>query len=236
MEEVTVKCGCGRTMALDARRGRGAFRCGCRATIQITEAPRSTTRCVGTASDGTPCRHAAVRTEPLPLCEHHYASTGLKQYHKWRVSGPEVMATDMGSFFDAVAFGRSNGTVPKELLEYRAQIYAGIAEEREREARGQGRVQNDDYDVAHGAVVYFVRLDERVKIGKTYNLSQRLQTFANPLIQAVATEPGYTVREKQLHKRFEALHVAGEWFRLEAPLTDYIRALPGYRKNLGRSR
>lgn len=145
--------------------------------------------------------------------------------------GPEEIALDVGGFVDSAIRGRGIGELsPKELLQWRLAI-----EERRRaeEASDVVHERTDQLDIQQGGIVYFVRLDDRVKIGKTLNLSQRLQAFSNPLIQVVATEPGYTVRERQLHKRFANLRVAGEWFRLEAPLADYIRSLPGYRKNLG---
>lgn len=230
MEEVTVKCGCGRAMSLDGRRGRGAFRCGCGVSIQINEVSQRGKRCVGTASDGTACRSSVTQTDPLDLCEEHYKSTGLKQFHAWRTAGPEEIALTVGDYFDAAVFGRTNDLTPKELIDYRLQC---AARAREAQANPPGpRQQDSEFDLQYGGQVYFVRLDSRVKIGKTYNIAQRLQSFANPLIQVLATEPGYTVRERQLHKQFEELRVAGEWFRLEDPLIKYIRNLPGYRGNL----
>lgn len=144
------------------------------------------------------------------------------------------MATDIGSFFDAVYLGRGGDETPKELLDRRAEWSAKRPErDAEYEARREAwkhRVP-DEEDIQRGAQVYFARLDGRVKIGKAYDVAQRLKAFTNPLMLLLATEPGYTNRERQLHNRFATLKVAGEWYRLEAPLTDYIRSLPTYRSS-----
>lgn len=66
MHEVTVRCGCGRTMNLDALRGRGAFRCGCGVRIQIAQTAPSSRRCW---YDN--CPDAATTQLPLSLCAEH---------------------------------------------------------------------------------------------------------------------------------------------------------------------
>jgi hypothetical protein len=49
--------------------------------------------------------------------------------------------------------------------------------------------------------------------------------FANLVELVLATEPGGREREHQRHRQFAALRVHGEWFRLEVPFTDHIKAL-----------
>lgn len=74
MSEPTVKCGCGRTMTPDARRGRGAYRCGCRATITITTPKQSGHTCC--APD---CGAGAILDYTVvPLCAEHAKLVALE--------------------------------------------------------------------------------------------------------------------------------------------------------------
>jgi len=67
MNEHVIKCGCGRTMALDARRGAGAFRCGCGIRVVLEcVAPPARSTC---AADG--CRNLAIGGETVRLCKEH---------------------------------------------------------------------------------------------------------------------------------------------------------------------
>lgn len=68
MQELTVRCGCGRTMGIDALKGRGAFRCGCGARIQVsaTAPPVGLRRCWWEA-----CNTVAVTRPPVDLCQEH---------------------------------------------------------------------------------------------------------------------------------------------------------------------
>lgn len=68
MQELTVRCGCGRAMTLDALRGRGAFRCGCGARIHVQPAAPSDNlrRCWW-----TDCSTVAVSKTPLSFCKEH---------------------------------------------------------------------------------------------------------------------------------------------------------------------
>lgn len=72
-------------------------------------------------------------------------------------------------------------------------------------------------------VVYYARIGNRVKIGTTIDLKQRMSSL-NPE-QLLATEPGGPQLEAQRHGEFAQLRTHGEWFRLEDPLTGHIAAL-----------
>lgn len=62
-----IRCGCGRTMTLDARRGAGAFRCGCGIRIALEcIAPPARSTCV---VDG--CRSLAIDGTTVRLCKEH---------------------------------------------------------------------------------------------------------------------------------------------------------------------
>src|ERR1043165_3106137 len=66
MQELAVRCGCGRAMSLDSLRGRGAFRCGCGARVGIAENARAGSGC---QVDG--CRTASVTGQKIRLCPDH---------------------------------------------------------------------------------------------------------------------------------------------------------------------
>ena len=84
-------------------------------------------------------------------------------------------------------------------------------------------------------IVYFAldatNREQRVKIGYSTNLVERLKALANqtlsqsrPLLLAV--EPGGMEREQELHREFKDQRLYGEWFRYGSDLTLYVRALP----------
>lgn len=72
MQELKVSCGCGRTMTIDALRGRGAFRCGCGARIraEVSKPPANRRRCWWTG-----CNTVAVSPAPIDFCEEHLKLT-----------------------------------------------------------------------------------------------------------------------------------------------------------------
>lgn len=76
---------------------------------------------------------------------------------------------------------------------------------------------------AHGPIVYYMRIGNRVKIGTSANLRQRLETF-NPE-ELMATEPGGHELERARHAQFHHLRTRGEWFRHEAELAQHIEEL-----------
>jgi hypothetical protein len=89
MKEVTVNCGCGRTMALDGRAGRGAYRCGCGARIRLAEARASRRICWYGG-----CPEPATTKEPLNLCPEHERETVNRLAHL-------VVRFDWGSVLNA---------------------------------------------------------------------------------------------------------------------------------------
>lgn len=188
-------------------------------------------RCVGTAPDNGPCRLQVVRRHPLPLCDDHYTSSGLRQYHHWLTRGPEEVALEAASFHGIGTVGIDRDWSPEEKV---AWILRYEEHRREQEAMSleERRAATVDRERSGSGLIYFIRSNLLVKIGKSINVEQRLEAFSDPQLELLATEPGYTRLESQLHSRFEPLRVRGEWFRLEAPLTDYIRGLPGYKGNL----
>lgn len=78
-------------------------------------------------------------------------------------------------------------------------------------------------------VTYFIRegTDGPIKIGKSNNPEKRMrgfQTHHAKRLQLLATTKAY--EEGELHRRFAHLRLAGEWFRAEPELLDFIATLP----------
>jgi hypothetical protein len=78
-------------------------------------------------------------------------------------------------------------------------------------------------EVPSGAVVYYMRISDRVKIGTTTSLKRRLIAF-NPE-ELLTTEPGWFELEAQRHRQFAHLRTHGEWFRYEHDLKDHVENL-----------
>lgn len=77
------------------------------------------------------------------------------------------------------------------------------ARDAEREAFGARR--RDRLEAQ--SVVYYVRIGDRVKIGHTINLKQRLSALRLDADAVLATEPGGRVREAERHRQFDAERV-----------------------------
>jgi hypothetical protein len=73
--------------------------------------------------------------------------------------------------------------------------------------------------------VYFALSGEEVKIGVAINPIDRIQAMrtVRPDIRLLGDMPGGPEREAQLHKHFEAFHIAGEWFRFTKELADFVK-------------
>jgi hypothetical protein len=85
--------------------------------------------------------------------------------------------------------------------------------------------------------VYFIQANtpqwQRVKIGRAKNIEARmteLQIGSPVYLKLLGKIKAQSLRhsiflEGALHKTFDAYHVSGEWFRLSAPLREYIAAI-----------
>lgn len=78
-----------------------------------------------------------------------------------------------------------------------------------------------------GPVVYYVRRDDRIKIGFTTNLPVRVATLAAELL---AWEPGGLGVERQRQQLFADARIAGEWFRPVPELLSHIAEIVGVRQ------
>jgi hypothetical protein len=92
-------------------------------------------------------------------------------------------------------------------------------------------VKHSDTD---GLIYYLLdatRLAQRVKIGYTQDLGQRLTALASDTMMrqrpiVLALEEGGTILERKRHEQFRSLWIMGEWFDYEAELREHIAGLP----------
>jgi hypothetical protein len=79
----------------------------------------------------------------------------------------------------------------------------------------------------HGGV-YFVRANDRVKIGKAVNVNNRLsglQTSSPFNLELVAVAPGGLAEEAAFHAQFAAHRLRGEWFEWCGPIARLVHSL-----------
>ncbi|MET8826071.1 GIY-YIG nuclease family protein [Streptomyces sp. NPDC004610] len=78
-------------------------------------------------------------------------------------------------------------------------------------------------DGSHEDVVYFILNGNRVKIGTTTNLRNRVRALALKPRNVVACVPGDRRHEDEMHARFSKLRIGGtEWFSFEGPVIDAV--------------
>lgn len=88
--------------------------------------------------------------------------------------------------------------------------------------------------MADGGLIYYAldasRTAQRLKIGTTINLKQRVevlksQTMSTQAPLVLAVEAGGLETEAKLHERFADTRLSGEWFSYEGALREYVAAL-----------
>lgn len=83
-------------------------------------------------------------------------------------------------------------------------------------------------------VIYYLQVEDQIKIGYTANLSTRLKAYP-PMAQLRATHPGTRETESQMHAKFAA-YLAGrnEWFHTNDELDQHISTVRDQFKQDGR--
>lgn len=116
----------------------------------------------------------------------------------------------------AIAAGRRKAKEAHEALhsEHAIKLRSLVREDNER------REENPPGDPP---CVYYARLGNRIKIGYTLNLHQRMAVFQPE--EVMATEPGGITVEAKRHEQFARLRVSGEWFRYEDELVEHVEEL-----------
>lgn len=78
-------------------------------------------------------------------------------------------------------------------------------------------------DCGHENVVYFILNGNRVKIGTTTNLRNRVRALALKPRNVIACVPGDRQQEDAMHARFSTLRIGRtEWFAFEGPIIDAV--------------
>lgn len=76
--------------------------------------------------------------------------------------------------------------------------------------------------------IYFIRVGERVKIGRAKDVNRRLGELrpgsAQPL-NLIAAVPSHGELESAIHEKFAKYRIQGEWFALSPELTAFIELL-----------
>nr|WP_081859954.1 MULTISPECIES: GIY-YIG nuclease family protein [unclassified Microbacterium] len=86
-----------------------------------------------------------------------------------------------------------------------------------------GDAPDPDLPLPRVDVVYYIRYDERVKIGTSRRPRQRLASIRHQ--ELLAFERGDRSVEQQRHREFAAIREGGEWFTLTAELRAHVAAL-----------
>jgi hypothetical protein len=89
-----------------------------------------------------------------------------------------------------------------------------------------GDVPDDELPPPRVDVVYYLRFEDRVKIGTTANPRQRLAALRHD--ELLALERGDRMLERRRHEQFAAERFdRTEWFRLSPGLAEHIAAVRG---------
>jgi len=169
------------------------------------------------------CGNTPIAGAPLSLCGHHF-----RKAHEY-VSDILLMAgqadedkiLELVDAFDAVPFRRR---LPTE-----AELAADPEVKAQREETERFRAEYQAYQLRikqaqiHDPLVYYLQFGDRVKIGTTTNLKNRMLVI--PHDRLLATEPGDQAWEHHRHLEFAALRITGEWFHYRDPLTQHIARL-----------
>lgn len=126
--------------------------------------------------------------------------------------------------------GREVFFLPEDLLFLMMAAKPGASVEDIRSWFAEDDEERADEAVAQAGgqptgLVYFLECDDRVKIGYTTNLKERLKNFRTTLIddfEVILTVPGTTALERHFHQRFDAYRIKGEWFSLSDEIRDFV--------------
>jgi hypothetical protein len=150
------------------------------------------------------CPHEAAADAPLPLCTRH-----LLEAYDWVVQ--DVGLTDVLPS-PCLACGSRLG------VRYPSGWLCAVCEWR------VGSVVDVPLETVRVDVVYYLRFDDRIKIGTSANPRQRLTQLRHD--ELLAFERGDRLVEQRRHAQFAADRFdTTEWFRASATLADHIRGL-----------
>ncbi|WP_156357333.1 GIY-YIG nuclease family protein [Frigoribacterium sp. Leaf263] len=175
-----------------------------------TRSPRPADACRGGAvhDDPVACDGRALPGSPVALCEQHLALAA-----DWAAARSETVdgTTDLLPAPCAACGSRLGVHWPAGWL-------CAVCEWR------QGDSPDGDLAPPRVDVVYYIRFDDRIKIGTTANPRQRLGRLWHH--EVLAFERGDRAVERRRHDQFAAWRFARtEWFAVNEPLAAHIATL-----------
>ena len=162
--------------------------------------------CVVPLQNGAPCAGAVDSAAPLPLCAHH-----LLAAYDWVAADAGI--TDLLPS-PCLACGSRLG------VRYPSGWLCAICEWR------QGEIPDGEALHVRVDVVYYLRFDDRVKIGTSGNPRQRVAAL--PHHEVLAFERGGRMLEQRRHRQFASHRIPHtEWFELNDALAAHIAVVQG---------
>ncbi|MFJ2292117.1 GIY-YIG nuclease family protein [Streptomyces sp. NPDC087894] len=152
-------------------------------------------RCVGIEA-GIPCIDVATIAEPVPLCTHHQMQVAMAVV-------PQMLAS-------AASLAKRN-PLPRVRDKALDRLVA------------RSRLAPLDLTGVHGPRVYFLRNGDRIKIGYTTNLRDRLAALCLRADSVVLLLQGGRDLEGALHRYFSEHRTPGtEWFLYAERIHEYV--------------
>lgn len=191
-------------MTPDALRGRGAYRCGCGVRVKVETLPTE-------AAQGCtvqPCRNVVVASSGMSrMCREHDKEHLLEMLPRVMRDHPPHTWHGLLEEYEA-RFGRIDNEAERRMT---MDLIALSMDK-----RPLGEPVN--------AVVYFLRVGDKVKIGTTVRLKSRLHGLnPAPGSSVVLTLPGSYELEAEIHEQFRDERNGGsEWFDLTPRLEQFI--------------
>lgn len=123
--------------------------------------------------------------------------------------------------FNLVALGFDGPEARDEAQKWNARWHEALKE------RGPRAMPRDGRDPPGRSFVYFIQVDDRVKIGVSTRPFTRLKSIsgsAHGVMQAVVLVRGTREDEGRMHRRFARYRTNGEWFVASPALQRVMRA------------
>lgn len=186
-----------------------------RRSIDVTNDQDRSATCVLPLLAGA-CDEPVPDEAPVPLCFGHIAQAW--EYCQGRILRERLDRAAAEEADRSEAFVREFSEAMREIEEAR------VADNIDPEI--------DDPD----SVVYYLRFADRIKIGFSRNLGNRL--LAIPHDELLAIEPGGPAVERRRHQQFAQHRIVGEWFAASEDLRAHIAEIKAAeaRRNRGHER
>ncbi|GAB3396026.1 hypothetical protein GCM10027568_29270 [Humibacter soli] len=150
------------------------------------------------------CSAAVAAGAPIPVCTHHLAVGA--DWVAQEYGAEDVLPTPCPACGARVGIRYPSGWVCA-VCEW---VY--------------GTSPDDDLPLPRVDVVYYIRFDDRMKIGTSSNLRQRMSQLWHH--ELVALERGTRTREHARHAQFAEWRLGtSEWFQLSPELAEHVEAL-----------